>query len=169
MSNLCLSSLPRPPPFPRPFSIFHLGYFVVAFRFEMTTTKRKNVTLPHLTLTSPNIAVVCFAVVFSAIFVPAVMSAPADYVAKRNALIHSEQALRTGGSDHSLNPKERIVNDILMQEKRRLIESARLNSSDFVARQNFLNATARAAMEATKAFQIIKKMPKGNSFKFKGG
>ena len=126
-------------------------------------------TSPRLTLTSPNIAVVCFALVFSAIFVPAVMSVPADYVAKRNALIHSEQALQTGGTNHSLTPKELIVNGILMQEKRRLIEAARLNSSDFVARHNFLNATARAAMEDTYAFQIIKKMPKGNSFKFKGG
>ena len=126
-------------------------------------------TSPRLTLTSPNIAVVCFALVFSAIFVPAVMSVPADYVAKRNALIHSEQALQTGGTNHSLTPKELIVNGILMQEKRRLIEASRLHGSDFVARHNFLNVTARAAMEATKAFQIIKKMPKGNSFKFKEG
>ena len=135
----------------------------------MTTTKRLTMTSPRLTLTSPNIAVVCFALVFPGIFVPAVMSAPADYLSKRNALIQSEQLLRTGGAGQSLSTNERVVNDILMQEKRRLIEAARLNSSDFVARHNFLNATARAAMEDTYAFQIIKKMPKGNSFKFKGG
>ena len=48
-----------------------------------------------------------------------------------------------------------------MEEKRRLIEGARLNGSDFPARHNFLNRTARAAMEATRAFRIIRQMPKG--------
>ena len=119
----------------------------------------------HLTLTLPSIAVACLAV-FSAIFVPAVMSIPADYLAKRTALIQSEQRSQTGGTSQTLNPLERLVDKLLMTEKKKLIEAARLNGSDFFVRHNFLNTSARAAMEATKAFQILKKMPKGNHFRF---
>ena len=107
-------------------------------------------------------AVVCFAVIFSAIFVPTVISVPADYVARRQALILSEQGQRTGGTSQNLNHNERIVDSILMEEKRRLIEASRLNGSDFATRYNFLNVTSRTAMEATKAFQIIQQMPKGS-------
>ena len=120
----------------------------------------------HLTLTMPSIAVACLAVVFSAIFVPAVISVPADYLAKRTALIQSEQKSRTGASGQTLDSAERLVDKLLMTEKKKLIEAARLNGSDFFVRHNFLNASARAAMEATKAFQILKKMPKGNHFRF---
>ena len=120
----------------------------------------------HLTLTLPSIAVVCLAVVFSAFFAPVVISVPADYLAKRKALIQSEQRIQTGGTSQTLNPLERLVDKLLMTEKKKIIEAARLNGSDFFVRHNFLNVSARAAMEATKAFQILKKMPKGNHFRF---
>ena len=58
----------------------------------------------HLTLTLPSIAVVCLAVVFSAFFAPVVISVPADYLAKRKALIQSEQRIQTGGTSQTLNP-----------------------------------------------------------------
>ncbi|KAK7098720.1 hypothetical protein V1264_002960 [Littorina saxatilis] len=97
----------------------------------------------------------------AAILIHCVTAIPADYAAKRAALIKAEKSLRTGGTGSSLSHDEQIVDKILMLEKRKLIEATRLNGSNFAARYNFLNMTARADMEATRGFQIIKKMPKG--------
>jgi hypothetical protein len=47
------------------------------------------------------------------------------------------------------------------QEKRAFIEAARTNGSDFTARHNFM--LAKAEIETTKAFSIIKRMPKGQT------
>jgi hypothetical protein len=69
--------------------------------------------------------------------------------------------IHSGGDGSALSPAEQAVDQMLMQEKRAIIEAARLNGSTFNAMYSFLNQTSKAAMEATKAFQIIKNMPKG--------
>lgn len=91
-----------------------------------------------------------------------VQAAPAaDYLAKRKALLLEEQSMRIGGTGGTLTPEEREVDGLMMAEKRQLIEAAKINGSDFPASHSFLNQTARLAMEATEAFKIIRRMPKG--------
>ncbi|KAL8572788.1 hypothetical protein ACOMHN_024964 [Nucella lapillus] len=95
----------------------------------------------------------------AAICINVVTSVPTGYLAKRTALIQAEENLRIGGNGSTLTPNERKVNEIMMREKRALIEATRLNGSYFPAGHNFL--LSRAAMENTTAFRIIQKMPKG--------
>lgn len=104
---------------------------------------------------------VCVAAIFCTLCLSDVTSVPAEYLESRRALIQSEQALRIGGSGSGLSPDERRVDELLMREKRALMEAARLNGSDFAARHNFLDAAVREAMENTTAFHIIRRMPKG--------
>ena len=92
----------------------------------------------------------------------AVVSMPAEYAQLRQSVISREQERRVGGynsQDLNMTSEERTVDNQLLQEKRQIIEAARLNGSDFPAAHNFM--TSRSRMESTKAFQIIKKMPKG--------
>ena len=115
----------------------------------------------HTTTMTPMSVIAALVVVMTTMTMSDVSGVPADYQAQRTALLQEEHNARLGGSGAALNADERVVDRLLMEEKRRLIEGARLNGSDFPVRHNFLNRTARAAMEATRAFRIIRQMPKG--------
>lgn len=86
-------------------------------------------------------------------------SIPPDYARARQALIDAEAALQVGGNGSNLSPSEERVNRIMLDEKKKIIESARVNGSYFPAGFNFL--VSKAAMEKTTSFKIIQQMPKG--------
>lgn len=101
------------------------------------------------------------AILFCTLRLHTVTSVPAEYLQWRESLIQSEAAQRIGGDGSDLNADERKVNELMLSEKKKLIESSRLNGSDFAPRHNFLDQKARRSMERTKSFQIIQQMPKG--------
>ncbi|XP_005107463.1 adenosine deaminase AGSA-like [Aplysia californica] len=81
-----------------------------------------------------------------------------SYLEQRSKIIKDEEKLSLGG-ELSLSAEEKIVNDIIMKEKRRLIEFSRLNGTEFVPGQSFY--ISKPMMEKTTVLKIIKQMPKG--------
>ena len=50
---------------------------------------------------------------------------------------------------------------MIMAEKRALIEASRVNGTDFAASHSFMDPKVRLAIEQSKTYQILRKMPKG--------
>ncbi|KAK7479394.1 hypothetical protein BaRGS_00029386 [Batillaria attramentaria] len=88
---------------------------------------------------------------------------PVYYQRERDALIAAEQKLRIGGTGSSLSGQEQLVDKVLLQEKRRMVEAARLHGADYPGRSDFLerSAMARTVQNTSTAYSIIKNMPKG--------
>ncbi|CAL1528309.1 unnamed protein product [Lymnaea stagnalis] len=81
-----------------------------------------------------------------------------EYMKMRSDLISQEEHMRIGGN-LVLSPKECIVNDVFMKEKRQMIENSLLNKTVFkVADSIYLS---KAFIEETNVFKIIQRMPKG--------
>nr|KAG5693874.1 hypothetical protein BaRGS_009930 [Batillaria attramentaria] len=59
--------------------------------------------------------------------------------------------------------QEQLVDKVLLQEKRRMVEAARLHGADYPGRSDFLerSAMARTVQNTSTAYSIIKNMPKG--------
>ncbi|XP_059164003.1 adenosine deaminase AGSA-like [Physella acuta] len=88
-------------------------------------------------------------------------AAPLDtmlYMSERETLIVENEQMRLGGS-LQLSELEQRVNEVIMKEKRDLIENSRLNSSEFMPSMSFFHS--KPQMEKTKTYQIIHNMPKG--------
>ncbi|PVD33537.1 hypothetical protein C0Q70_04794, partial [Pomacea canaliculata] len=77
---------------------------------------------------------------------------------RRKVLQDQEMSLWVGGSGEGLNDREKLVDKLIVEEKKRLITSARLNKAPFPPRDNFF--LSRAEMETTTAFKVIREMPK---------
>nr|KAG5701004.1 hypothetical protein BaRGS_022715 [Batillaria attramentaria] len=86
-------------------------------------------------------------------------SIPPDYARVRRALIDAELAMQIGGNGSDLSPLEQKLNGVMLDEKKKIVEAARVNGSYFPAGYDFLSS--RAAMETTMSFKIIQQMPKG--------
>nr|KAG5693871.1 hypothetical protein BaRGS_009927 [Batillaria attramentaria] len=88
---------------------------------------------------------------------------PVLYELERKAIIDAEQRIRIGGTGSSLSGQEQLVDKILLQEKRRMVEAARLQSEDYPGRRDFLLPTAmiRQIRNSSTAYNIIQRMPKG--------
>ncbi|XP_057325715.1 adenosine deaminase 2-like [Microplitis mediator] len=81
-----------------------------------------------------------------------------DYWTKRAALITEEEKNSLGGN-LSLDPKERLANDLLLTLKRKEIDDAFEGRAKFFPAKNFIEV--RNEINKSKLFDIIKKMPKG--------
>ncbi|XP_076472051.1 adenosine deaminase AGSA-like [Babylonia areolata] len=81
-----------------------------------------------------------------------------DYDRQRNHALLTERTQRPGGFGNHvvLTPQELVVDKLLLRDKRRAMEAARVQGAEFPI--NFL--TSRRAMESTEVFNIIRKMPK---------
>lgn len=104
-------------------------------------------------------SVVWSSVLFVVCCATVTLSVPSDYDKVRKALINAELSMQIGGNGSTLSLREQALDRFMLQEKRKIMEAARVNGSYFPAGYNFL--TSRAAMEATASFQIIRNMPKG--------
>lgn len=81
-----------------------------------------------------------------------------EYMKIRSKLLSREESMNIGGNI-VLTPKENRANDVIMKEKRQMIESSLLNKTVFkVAGSIYLS---KAFIGETKLFKIIQRMPKG--------
>ena len=85
------------------------------------------------------------------------------YMKNRQHLLLSESLKRLGG-EIVLSPAEQKANDILMKAKRSEIESSLQGGKPFPVAANFI--LSKPLIDASPVFQLITKMPKGNSVSF---
>ncbi|XP_044731757.1 adenosine deaminase 2-like [Chrysoperla carnea] len=81
-----------------------------------------------------------------------------DYWQERQNFINQEKSMQMGNGIH-LNPKEDIVNQVLMSAKYAEFDAGLEDPSSFLPTINFLEA--KPLIEQSKVFQLIKEMPKG--------
>ncbi|XP_057319607.1 adenosine deaminase 2-like [Microplitis mediator] len=81
-----------------------------------------------------------------------------DYWCKRAELFSSEKSDSLGGN-LSLNPKEHLANELLVNLKTNEIDEAFEDQTKFYPSKNFMEV--RNKIEKSKVFNIIKMMPKG--------
>lgn len=83
-----------------------------------------------------------------------------DYLRQRNAILKNERVFFAGGK-LNLSDKELAVNELILKEKKTELSQAHGNVSEFLPSQHFFQA--RAEIDKSKVFSIIKKIPKGAS------
>uniref|UniRef100_A0A0B7ATQ8 Adenosine/AMP deaminase N-terminal domain-containing protein n=1 Tax=Arion vulgaris TaxID=1028688 RepID=A0A0B7ATQ8_9EUPU len=81
-----------------------------------------------------------------------------DYMQKREKLISDDNSLRIGGK-LVLTPDEKIVSDIFMKEKIRLMEESRLNLTVYTPSISFF--LSKPLIDNSTLLRLIKQMPKG--------
>ncbi|BFZ16190.1 hypothetical protein BsWGS_19229 [Bradybaena similaris] len=81
-----------------------------------------------------------------------------DYMQKRKQLIHDDSRLRIGG-DLVLRPDEKIVSDIFMKEKVKIIEASRRNLTVYTPAVSFF--LSKPQIDNSTLLRLIQKMPKG--------
>ncbi|BFZ16191.1 hypothetical protein BsWGS_19230 [Bradybaena similaris] len=80
-----------------------------------------------------------------------------DYMQKRKQLIHDDSRLRIGG-DLVLRPDEKIVSDIFMKEKVKIIEASRRNLTVYTPAVSFF--LSKPQIDNSTLLRLIQKMPK---------
>lgn len=101
-----------------------------------------------------------FSVLLTAAIMLSVSNLSDDYSAQRDAILKKEKASFTGGK-LNLSDRELAVNKLILNEKKAELSQAHGNVSEFLPSQHFFQA--RAAIEKSTLFSIIKKIPKGAS------
>ncbi|CAH0546065.1 unnamed protein product [Brassicogethes aeneus] len=88
------------------------------------------------------------------------LNAKSSYWDDREKFIRKEKS-RELGADLVLNEKEEKVNEILMNYKLRELDEGMLNPAGYLPAQHFFHS--KKAMDKSKVFNLIQKLPKGAS------
>jgi len=86
-----------------------------------------------------------------------------EYLTLRNSMLRKEYQMRTGGT-MKLSDDELRVNATLMKFKAKELEAARNNVTNFPPAVHFFRA--KALIDKSDAFRIIRNMPKGTLVAF---
>ena len=81
-----------------------------------------------------------------------------EYLRLRNSMLDKEYQMRTGGKTR-LSDEERRVNATLMKFKAKELDAAHSNLTDFPPAMHFFRA--KALIDKSNVFKIIRSMPKG--------
>jgi len=82
-----------------------------------------------------------------------------EYLNMRQKVIDTEYQMRTGGTI-KLSDAERRVNAVLMKLKAKELDISRTSATDYPPAVHFFHA--KALIDESEVFKIIRTMPKGN-------
>nr|NP_001191668.1 atrial gland-specific antigen precursor [Aplysia californica]AAA27741.1 atrial gland-specific antigen precursor [Aplysia californica] len=101
--------------------------------------------------------VVCW---FCCLATAAPLTSKAAYLLKRNSLIE-EDASRKLGAKIVLTNEEKVLDDFILAEKRKLMDDSRLNQTEYMPAASFYRS--KDFIDTTFAYKVIQDMPKGGA------
>uniref|UniRef100_UPI003D81C6B2 Adenosine deaminase AGSA,Adenosine deaminase AGSA,Chimeric adenosine deaminase growth factor n=1 Tax=Aplysia californica TaxID=6500 RepID=UPI003D81C6B2 len=106
------------------------------------------------------VAIATFVCWFCCLATAAPLTSKAAYLLKRNSLIE-EDASRKLGAKIVLTNEEKVLDDFILAEKRKLIDDSRLNQTEYMPAASFYRS--KDFIDTTFAYKIIQDMPKGGA------